>query len=191
MRRLFEKLEYPAMRNLRLSRSDGAPLAVLPSRLPDLYLGEPLLLALKSSRLDGELIIEGERDGTPWRHRVALAQGAERQGLHRLWARRRIRELMGEAAAETSERRRQVVTTLALRHQLVSPYTSLVALEQTSARPASASLEGGMVPVNLPRGWHAAHVFGRLPQTATPAPLLLLLGLLMLGGGLWLRRRAV
>jgi Ca-activated chloride channel family protein len=186
MRNLFEKLEYPAMRNLRLKRMDGAPLTVLPSRLPDLYLGEPLLLALKSSRLDGELIIEGERDGTPWRHRVALAQGADHQGLHRLWARRRIHELMG-GTTETPEQRKRLVTRLALRHQLVSPYTSLVAVEQTPARPASASLEGGMMPVNLPRGWDAAHVFGRLPQTATPAPLLLLLGLLMLGGGLWLR----
>ena len=45
MRTLFEKLEYPAMRNLRLTRNDGEPMDVLPARLPDLYLGEPLMLA--------------------------------------------------------------------------------------------------------------------------------------------------
>jgi Ca-activated chloride channel family protein len=193
MRHLFEKLEYPAMRNLRLTRQDGEPpLAVLPSRLPDLYLGEPLLLALKSSRLDGDLIVEGERDGTPWRHTVALTQGGERKGLHRLWARRRIQQLMGLQAAESSpEQRKQAVTELALKHQLVSRYTSLVAVEQIPARPATEPLKGGMMPVNLPQGWDAAHVFGRLPQTATPALLWLLLGLMLMGSGLWLHRRSI
>ncbi len=190
MRTLFGKLEYPAMRNLRLTLGDGEPMQVLPGRLPDLYLGEPLMLALKSPRLEGELTVEGERDGTPWRHRVSLAQAGEHAGLHRLWARRYIRQLMGEPDSEQpAEVRRQRVTALALRHELVSPYTSLVAVEETPVRPATEPLEGGMMAVNLPQGWDAGHVFGRLPQTATPAPLMLLAGLLMLGGGVWLRRR--
>ncbi|MES9814736.1 MAG: hypothetical protein ABW161_15400 [Candidatus Thiodiazotropha sp.] len=37
-----------------------------------------------------------------------------------------------------------------------------------------------MMPVNLPAGWHAESVFGRLPQTASPAPLLLCTGSLLL-----------
>ncbi|MEJ2395073.1 MAG: marine proteobacterial sortase target protein [Candidatus Thiodiazotropha sp.] len=192
MRSLFEKLEFPAMRNLRVTREDGESLEVLPSRLPDLYLGEPLLLALKSPKLDGNLIIEGERDGTPWRHTIDLKQGGGHQDLHRLWARRRIKAMMGQGAAELSaDERRQAVTSLALRHQLVSAYTSLVAVEKQPVRPASEPLKGGMMPLNLPQGWDAAHVFGKLPQTATPAPLLFFLGLLLMGGGLWLRRRVV
>jgi Ca-activated chloride channel family protein len=192
MRSLFEKLEYPAMRDLRLTRQDGQPLAVLPARLPDLYLGEPLMLALKSPRLEGDLVIEGQWDIARWRHTVSLAQGSERKELHRLWARRRIHELMGPEVKEfTPEQRRQAVTKLALKHQLVSSYTSLVAVEQTPVRPANEPLKGGMMPVNLPQGWDAAHLFGRLPQTATAAPLSLLLGLSLMGVGLWLRRRAV
>ena len=191
MNTLFDKLAYPAMRNLRLSRSDGSPVEVLPARLPDLYLGEPLLLALRAPQLEGELVIEGDRDGTPWRHRVVLAQGGAHQDLHRLWARRQIRHLMGRDQREVSPgERRQAVTEVALRHQLVSAYTSLVAVEQKPARPASSPLKGGMMPLNLPQGWDGSHVFGKLPQTATPAPLLLGLGLLMLWGGLWLRRRS-
>ncbi|MEJ2692508.1 MAG: marine proteobacterial sortase target protein, partial [Candidatus Thiodiazotropha sp.] len=192
MRNLFEKLEYPAMSNLRLTRQDGQPLAVLPGRLPDLYLGEPLMLALKSPRLEGDLVIEGQRESTPWRHSIALGQGSERPELHRLWARRRIHELMGQAAKESKpEQRRQAVTELALEHQLVSAYTSLVAVEQTPVRPVNEPLKGGMMPLNLPQGWEAAQLFGRLPQTATAAPLSLLLGVWLMGVGLWLRRRAV
>jgi Ca-activated chloride channel family protein len=192
MNTLFQKLEFPAMRNLRLARSDGSPVEVLPARLPDLYLGEPLLLTLKASQLDGELVVEGDRDGSLWRHRVALAQGGEHKDLHRLWARRQIRDLMGRDQREfTPKQRRQAVTDVALKHRLVSSYTSLVAVEQKPARPASSPLKGGMMPVNLPKGWDGSQVFGRLPQTATPAPLLMGLGLLLLGSGLWLRRRSV
>ena len=191
MNSLFQKLEYPAMRNLRLSREDGSPLEVLPARLPDLYLGEPLLLALKAGQLDGALLVEGDRDGTLWRHRVTLAQGGAHKDLHRLWARRQIQELMGRDRQDIStDQRRQSVTAVALRHKLVSAYTSLVAVEQKPARPATSPLKGGMMPVNLPKGWDGSRVFGRLPQTATPAPLLLGIGLLMLGGGVWLRRRS-
>lgn len=192
MRALFEKLEFPAMRNLRLSRQDGTPLAALPSRLPDLYLGEPLLLALRADLLDGDLVIRGERDGTPWQHRVRLTRGAVHSGLHQLWGRRRIAELMARDRRElTPDQRRQAVVSLALKHRLVSAYTSLVAVERQPVRPSTEPLKGGAMPLNLPRGWEASHVFGRLPQTATPAPLLLALGLLLLGGGLWLRRRVV
>lgn len=192
MNTLFRKLENPAMRNLRLTRNDGKPLAVLPERLPDLYLGEPLLLALKAPGLTGGLVVEGERDGTPWRHQVTLDQGGAHKDLHRLWARRQIRELMGrDPQVFPPEQRRQQVTEVALRHGLVSAYTSLVAVEQTPVRPVSSPLKGGMVPLNLPHGWDGSRVFGRLPQTATPAPLLLLMGLLMMGSGLWLRRRSV
>jgi Ca-activated chloride channel family protein len=191
MGRLFERLEYPAMRNLQLKQEDGNPLDVLPSRLPDLYLGEPLLLTLRSDRLSGDLMIEGDRDGTPWRHRVKLDQGGNHQGLHRLWARRQIRELMGqERQAVSDEQRRQAVTEVALRHQLVSAYTSLVAVEKQPVRPASSPLEGGMMSVNLPNGSDPSRVFGRLPQTGTMGPISLLFGLLLLGSGLWLRHRS-
>ena len=90
---------------------------------------------------------------------------------------------------EASQARRQAVIQIALEHQLVSPYTSLIAVEQTPARPATAPLKGGPVPLNLPAGWSARHVFGGLPQTATAAPLSLLLGLLLLLTSLWLWRR--
>ena len=71
---------------------------------------------------------------------------------------------------------RQRVVDLALKHQIISPYTSLVAVEKQVARPSGEGLKGGMMPVNLPAGWHGEAVFGRLPQTASSAPLLLLIG---------------
>ena len=72
---------------------------------------------------------------------------------------------------------RKLVIETALEHHLVSPYTSLVAVDKTPARSAAAALERRNVDNTMPAGaqWQAA-----LPQTATPGPLLRWLGAIAL-----------
>ena len=67
----------------------------------------------------------------------------------------------------------KLVIETALEHHLVSPYTSLVSVDETPARPAAAALERRNVPNSMPAGaqWQAA-----FPKTATPGPLLRWLG---------------
>ena len=186
----FERLVRKDQDLARALRDGDAPLDVLPARLPDLYLGQPLVLALKGNPIEDGMLLEGVRDGTRWRHRLVLPERESHADLHRFWARQRIRALMSETlSGEASAARRKAVLQLALSHQLVSPYSSLIAVEQTPARPLAADLKGGPVPLNLPKGWDAGHVFGPLPQTATSAPLSLLLGVCMLLAAFWLRRR--
>jgi Ca-activated chloride channel family protein len=83
---------------------------------------------------------------------------------------------------------RKAVLDLALTHKLVSKYTSLVAVDKTPVRPANKHLHKKQIPTNLPHGWSANKVFGNMPQSATVAPLNLLLGLLGLIAG-WLINR--
>jgi Ca-activated chloride channel family protein len=78
---------------------------------------------------------------------------------------------------EDIEKVRGAVLALALEHRLVSQYTSLVAVDRVPRRPPSDGLRSAALPTHLPAGWSASAVFGRLPGTATPAPLYLLLGL--------------
>jgi Ca-activated chloride channel family protein len=190
MRNLFEKLEHPAMRDIHLEWQAESPMEILPSRIPDLYLGEPLMLALKSDELTGELMIEGDRDGTPWRQTINLISKPSHDGLHKYWAKQKIQGLMSAATDEiTAETKRERVLELALNHQLVSAYTSLIAVEKQPSRPPESLLKGGQVPLNLPAGWDANHVFGSLPQTATPATLWLLLGIFLLLSAYWMRQR--
>ncbi|MCG8485999.1 MAG: marine proteobacterial sortase target protein [Chromatiales bacterium] len=192
MQKLFTKLEHPSMRDIRLDWQGRGELEVEPQRLPDLYLGEPLLLALKGADLDGRLQVTGERGETLWRRLVDLGNGeTRRSGVHALWARERIKSIMASTAITLQQRREQVLK-IALEHQLVSPYTSLVAVEKTPVRPADESLHGGDLPVSLPAGWSAQAVFGPLPRTATWAPTYLLIGMALLGLAwiaLWLGSR--
>lgn len=177
MQHLLEKLEHPAMSHVGLTWHGPGEIDVEPKRLPDLYLSEPLMISLKGKRLHGSLVVEGSRGDESWSERVEVKTTGRPTGIHALWARGRIASLLAMPENELSAvSKRQQVVDLALTHQIISPYTSLVAVEKQPARPREEALKGGMMPVNLPAGWHGESVFGRLPQTASPAPLLLLAG---------------
>ncbi len=183
---LFAKLESPVLTGLEVTWSDPGAEA-WPARVPDLYRGEPIVVAARLSDLGaGTVEIRGSRGGVPWRAVERLDGGAAHPGVARLWARRKIAALMdqGIEGAAPDQVRAQVVQ-VALAHHLVSKYTSLVALDVPPAAPAGAVPPGGRaykLPVNLPAGWGGDEVAGSLPQTGTPARLLLLLGLLALAG---------
>ena len=92
MRGLFEKLESPAVTNLSVSLSAGQA-DMTPSVLPDLYRGEPLVLAAKLGSAKGSVEIKGMIGDRPWSVSVPLANAAEGKGLSKLWGRRKIADV--------------------------------------------------------------------------------------------------
>ena len=192
MNQLFAKLEAPVLTDIAVTWPGVADVEMWPKRIPDLYQGEPIVLAVRLEKMVDAIEISGNKSGLPWKERVEMGGGAEASGVHQLWARRNIADLMGQRSRGRSEEEvRQAVLDVALGHQLVSRYTSLVAVDQVPSRPDTDTLKSKSVPTNLPHGWSAGKVFGQLPQTATPGPLKLLIGLLMLMFGLgviWYQR---
>ncbi len=176
---LFRKLESPVLTDLKVNWPGKYGAEVWPDRLPDLYAGEPVLLTARLAETGGQAVFEGTVAGRKWRVNLPLAGGREESGIHVLWARRKIAALMDtlRQGAEAGQVRK-AVTEVALRHHLVSKYTSLVAVDVTPSRPQGEGVDKRPVPTNLPAGWQHEKVFGRMPQTATAAPLWLLGGLL-------------
>ena len=180
MTALFRKLETPALADVRLELAgvDGAD--VLPSPIPDLYLGEPIVVSLKATTLPSRAVLRGRFGATPWEHDVALHQAEPGAGLAVQWARAKIDALLDtRSAGATEEQVRTAVLDVALRHHLVSRYTSLVAVDVTPARPADAALQPHALKTNLPHGWEYEAVFG-MGQGATDSPMHLLIGVLAL-----------
>jgi Ca-activated chloride channel family protein len=180
---LFLKLERASLTDIRLELPPGLDLETLPRRIPDLYAGEPLLVALRGPALPDWVVVHGKLAEQPWSTRVTLEGGQQGTALAPEWGRRKIADLMTrlhDAQHDDAREalRRQVVAT-GLRHHLVSRYTSLVAVDVTPARQMNELLNQHALKTNLPKGWSHEHVFG-LPQTATPARLRLTTGLLML-----------
>ncbi len=169
MRGLFAKLENPAVTGLTATFSD-ANADITPAALPDIYRGEPLVLAARLDRLIGTVAIKGRIGDRPWSVTLPLAGAAEGKGLSKLWARRKI------ADAEIARTMRQIkpedadmaILSLALEHQLVSRLTSLVAVDQTPSRPDGEPLKLSALPINLPAGWDYAKLFGDRPQQVVP-----------------------
>jgi len=167
MRALFDKLENPIVTGLTATYSDTAD--TTPSALPDLYRGEPVVIAAKVATLTGTLEIAGRIGDRPWLVKLPLANAAEGKGLSKLWARRKIADAevartLRRATPEETDKR---VLALALDHHLVSRLTSLVAVDTTPSRPEGAHLVRTELPLNLPAGWDFGKVFGERP--ARPA----------------------
>ncbi len=173
--RLFAKLENPLLVNIRLHWPDGLHVETWPDIHPDLYSGEPVLVTAQLDRIDGELKIDGVTGSAPWRRALALTQSQQSPGIAALWAREKIRYLTHRGERDQSpDALREAVTAVALKHHLVSRYTSLVAVDTVPARPPEEALASKSVPSPLPQG-STLHKVG-LPRTATPASLHLLLG---------------
>ena len=193
---LLLKLEQPALTDIRLTLPTNLKLELLPQRIPDLYAGEPLLVALHGEQLPESVVVHGQRGEQAWTNTVTLDGGQQGASLAPEWGRRKIAELMirlHDAADDDSRQalRREVIAT-GLAHHLVSRYTSLVAVDVTPARKDDEQLASHALKTNLPSGWSYEHVFG-LPQTATAAQLHLLIGVLLLLAawiaGRWTRKQ--
>ena len=188
---LFRKLEHPVLGDVAVSWG-GEEVEAWPARVPDLYLGEPVvLLARLGATSSAELTVTGRRDAESWEAKLRVEPGLDETGIHKLWARKKIAGLM-DRLREGGDRAevRSAVVAVALQHHLVSAYTSLVAVDVTPTRPEGSPGRTANVPVALPAGMVYEKVFGTLPQGATPAPLYLALGLASLVLALCVARRA-
>lgn len=172
---LYRKLESPVLTDVRVEWDDPA-VEAWPGKIPDLYAGEPLLVAARLTAGAGSVRVSGQRSGTAWSERVPVRMSTDQRGVDRLWARRKIAALMDRITegGNRDEVKCEVVE-VALRHHLVSGFTSLVAVDLTPTLARGAVCSARAVPVHLPAGWDYGHVFGEMPQTATPAKLFLLL----------------
>ncbi|HEY3054004.1 MAG TPA: marine proteobacterial sortase target protein [Thermoanaerobaculia bacterium] len=168
MTALFEKLESPVLTNVEV-RFDDPAAEMWPTRVPDLYAGEPVVVAVKFS---GGRIIVSAGD---WHDVRTVSSTSEESGVGKLWARMKIEALSDEQSSDA----RPKIVALGLEHHLVTRFTSLVAVDITPSTVAAHACETRAVPVNLPSGWGG--IEGSLPMTATPAPLLLLTGALLIG----------
>ena len=163
--------------DLRFDQAGWIGIEQYPARIPDLYEGEPLVLAVKARSLPEHTVLHGQIGTRPWSLPVSTKQATARSGLSVHWARQKISALMDEAVAgRTEDSIRTAVLDVALAHHLVSKYTSLVAVDMTPARPTEKPLTDHVLATNPAHGQDYHAIFG-LPQTATSGPIHLLLGI--------------
>jgi Ca-activated chloride channel family protein len=171
MASLFSRLDAPMLQAIEVQWGDPAAEA-WPARVPDLYLGEPLVITARSRSGGGPVTVSGSRNGAVWQDSFPAAGELRHAGIDKLWARRKIQALtdslqQGGDAAEV----RRAVTDLGLRHQLVTDSTSLVAVDESPSAPRGARPVTRVVPVNPPRDVDGAAMEDVITVTAE-SPLL-------------------
>ena len=165
---LMEQLERPALERLSLDW----PVAdeAWPVLLPDLYAGEALMVVTRLDApvdaLEGRFVhLRGERAGRSVHQRWSLDPLLVADGVAREWARRRVEGVLDFARDDPdAEGLRAHALQTALDYQVLTPLTSLVAVDRTPRRSADAALESAETRHHRPHGRMVA-----LPQTATPA----------------------
>ena len=160
---LFKAIENPVLTDLQTSLNGSN----FPARLPDVYMGDPVISIgkVKTSDLPDIISFAGKLAGETWTEDKILSQAENATGLSTLWARAKIMDLEERRfdRDSASEIDAQILQT-ALKHHIVSRLTSLVAVDITPSRPSVEALHKTQIPTMLPEGWD----FGRLAvQTAT------------------------
>ncbi|MES2623683.1 MAG: marine proteobacterial sortase target protein [Pseudomonadota bacterium] len=198
---LFSKLGNAVMAGVQLTWPAGTEVEYYPTAIPDLYLGEPLFVTAKitgkvASAFD--VGISGQLQGKAWERNlnVTMTEPAAQKttvtsALASYWARQKIAALTDLLQTGTGiEEVKAQVLAIALPFQLMSRFSSFVAVERIVARTQDAALFSSKVGNQPPAGQLlAARMAGQnlqsqqlvYPGTATPAALNLLAGLIALG----------
>jgi Ca-activated chloride channel family protein len=179
---LWSRIQNPALQNLCVDW--GMDAEFYPEIIPDLYAGEPVWLYARLPYQPSGVVLCGELEGRPWQQESRLMAGNGSDTLVTLWARSKIEALEeSRIFGANHDFIRGEVTQLALAHGLLTPYTSLVAVDRTPARPRGEALESESVPSLLPAG--STGSASGFSQTATgwvAQVLLSILSLLVAGG---------
>lgn len=186
MSALWSSIRLPAVSDICLDW--GIEAEYYPEVIPDLYAGEPLWVVARLPEPPDAVHLCGELNGAPWAHDALpmITDGSET--LATLWARRKVEALQdGLVVGADPATTREAVTQVALEHSLLTPYTSLVAVDKTPRRPDGTAMATGNVPSLLPAG-STSNTVG-FPTTATGWKTQLVLSLLVLAisGGLFAR----
>ena len=160
MSELFSKIENPAVTDLKLILPKGFRAEVYPNPLPDLYVGDPLSIAIRGRNASGIAKITGKIGSQKWVARIPLDQGAEQIGIAKLWAREKISNLersriaLNPSANQKAHIDSELLQT-ALNYGLVSRLSSMVAVDITPSRPLGVEIVTAKLKAAIPSGWDA------------------------------------
>lgn len=154
----FDRVSHPALTDVEIDFGPLRATDVYPRRVPDLFVGRPAIL---TGRFEGDpaalqsepIRVHGRSGNRPTDidvHWPAAADDAA--GLDAVWARSRIRELSALAlAGDPRGEYRDMIEHTALNHELMSAFTSFVAVDSLS-RTAGDHGVTVAVPVPVPEG---------------------------------------
>lgn len=159
----FDRVAHPAMIDVEIDYGSMAVRDVYPRRLPDLFVGRPLVVTGRFEGRPGAVELRGRAGG----ERVAVSFARERSApehayLPNLWARLKIADLNDELSVNPASGQRLAaeIRQTALDYELMSDYTAFIAVD---ASQVTAGTSGTTVyqAVPVPDGVRYETAVGR------------------------------
>ena len=155
---LLFKINHPVIKNLELQLSKQHE--ILPKKFSDVIANDPISFFLKVPNakikdLDQPIVLTGNQSSTPWKFEIYQDDIQIGKHINQLWAREKLDAMMFDNSIgflDTGVYKKKA-TELALRHSLVSEFTSLVAVDDQISRENNQSLTSYKIAQNIPDGW--------------------------------------
>lgn len=179
--RFNDKIDQSYMTDLELDFGTLKVKGVLPQPLPDLHAGRPLVvLGRYDTPGTSEVTLRGNLHGQAIESKLKLTlpeKEPAHDSLGPLWARRQIRHIWNRELGKETANGRAEITQIGLTHQLVTRYTSFIAVEENAPEQVAGSLRTQDVRPVMPEGMteeglglprrHAPSVAQRAPAPVT------------------------
>lgn len=181
--RFCKSISTPVLTNIQL-KAEGITLRdLLPARQPDLFAGQPLSLVGKWSGQSGSITMTGTTgDGQKISQSFEITPEEKNPSLPVLWARAKVRELSDFATLTGRKSETDEVTKLGLKYQLLTPFTSFVAVAPKARDPKTESFavkQALPLPQGVTNSAKSGGSSGSVPEPASGL-LVILVGLITL-----------
>lgn len=151
MEAFFTRIRHPALTDISVDWGSMQVRDVYPQRMPDLFVGRPVVLTGRfAGTLPETIRIRGKAGDRPHEMVVRVsgsATPASHPAIPFVWARMKIADLASRAIYEPNEDLASQVKQTALEYGLMSAYTSFVAVD---SMVRTAGDHGVTVPVPVP-----------------------------------------
>ncbi len=166
---IYNKINNPYIMDFEIDWWDFEVYDVYPSGIQDIYPGTPLFIVGKYSDSGRETIkLTGSVAMNSWsqNENITLPEGpVSNEAIATLWARERIHELNRQLlSSEYPDPIVTEITATALEYQILSAFTSFVAVSEEARTDSTDNPLTVQIPVNMPDGVSYEGVFG----TGTP-----------------------
>jgi Ca-activated chloride channel homolog len=169
--KFFREINNPVLTNISITwEGTGEKPIIYPSFLPDLFAEQPLVLfGKKADKISGKIHIKG-MVARGYEYEKTLDIVGEERGniaIAQLWGRQKIKDVMKTMLNMETKKGVEEVTETALTYQLLSQYTSFVAVSDDVRIDPESEQISMEVPVEMPEGVSYQGVFASAPPPAT------------------------
>lgn len=153
VQRFHDRIDAPLLTDIRIDWNGLAVTDAVPGRLPDLFAGQPLVVAGHYQQPGRATItVHGRQAGRAVSFQVPVdlpAHAPAHPSIGRVWARSRMVELERALVRKADPAIEAQILALALQHQLMSRYTAFVAVDESRVTAGEAA-RAVRVPVEVP-----------------------------------------